>query len=340
MHNINRSDSDTSAVTCGVPQGSILGPLLFLVYINDIVNISKNANFHMILFADDTNLIFEHENPAILNETITTELCNIAEWFSSNKLSLNIDKTKFISFGKNSHTQNTTRLQINGVNIAQVNTVNFLGVTIQHNLKWTDHIQTKSNKIAKINSILYRLKYVLPEKVLINIYNALVLPHLTYGIEAWGNASGSLLKRMITLQKKCIRTITNSKYNSHTDPLLKKFRILKLKDIFQINCCKLYYRTKLNTLPAYHRSKLQSLESIHPHYSRQSPNIYINIIHSNYQKQLINYKVGTQWNSLPEYIKEITNISLVSFSKRLKCHFISLYNQPCLKRNCRSCITN
>jgi hypothetical protein len=333
----NNINSDPSAVTCGVPQGSILGPLLFLVYINDITNISNDSDYHTILFADDTNLIFEHENPTTLIKIINKELIKISNWFLANKLSLNTDKTKYISFGKNKINQNSTNLTINGDNIAEVTSISFLGVTIQDNLKWNIHIQNKSNKVAKVNSILYRLKHVLPENVMINIYNALVLPHLTYAIAAWGDSNRSLLRRLTILQKKCLRTIANVKYNSHTDPLFKKYRMLKLQDIFRINCCKLFYRTKLNTLPTYHSGKLPSLESIFPHFSRHSSNIYVYFIRNTLQKQLINYKVGSQWNHLPENIKEISNISAKTFSKRLKCHFISLYNQPCLVQNCRSC---
>jgi hypothetical protein len=326
--------SDKSAVTCGVPQGSILGPLLFLIYVNDITNISANS-YNMILFADDTNLIFELENQD--NQFISKELTNISKWFSTNKLSFNLDKTKFILFG-NKPPLNAINLKINGVNISRVNSISFLGVKIQEDLKWTEHLSNQANKVAKVNSILYRLKHILPETVKLQIYNALVVPYLTYGIVAWGDTNRSLLKRLHILQKKCLRTVANTKYNSHTDPLFKKYKLLKLQDIFKLNCCKLYHRKVLKTLPEYHSQKLPSVESLFPHFSRQSHNIYLRIISTNIEKQLLNYKIGTCWNSLPDHIKQSASASLISFSKKVKFHIIYSYNQHCAIRNCRSCI--
>ena len=327
--------SDKSAVTCGVPQGSILGPLLFLIYVNDITNVITN-NYSMILFADDTNLIFEIENQDthFINQVLT----DISKWFSSNKLSLNIDKTKFILFGKNSQEQNAIHLKINGVNIDRVSLIRFLGVIIQENLKWTEHINNIANKIAKVNSVLYRMKYILPEKVKLQIYNALVIPHLTYGIVAWGDTSRSLLKRLFILQKKCLRTVANAKYNSHTDPLFKKYNVLKLQDIFKLNCCKLNFRKTLKNLPVYHSQKLPSIESLLPHFSRQSYNIYIYIIRTNIEKQLLNFKIGTCWNSLPDHIKQSSSQSVKAFSKIVQLHIINSYNQYCTIRNCIPCL--
>jgi hypothetical protein len=292
----------------------------------------------MILFADDTNLLFQHENKALLSQIINNELENIANWFSANRLSLNIDKTKFISFGNNVLDHNSIILNINGINICQVNSISFLGVIIQNNLKWNEHIQNKASKVLKVNSILSRMKHTLPEKVLINIYNALILPHFTYGILAWGDTNRSLQKRLIVLQKKCLRHIANVKFNAHTETLFKKYHMLKLHDIYKVNCCKLYYRCKLNILPNYHTNKLPSIETVLTRSTRQSSNIYVNIIRLSIEKQLLNYKIGTQWNSLPNNIKEISNVSLTSFSRCLKSHVISSYNQLCTIRNCVSCM--
>jgi len=137
----------------------------------------------MILFADDTNLLFELEDQN--THVIQNELINIAEWFSINKLSLNISKTKYMLFGKNkSLRKDPICLKINDINISQVNSISFLGVMIQDNLKWNENITIKGNKISKVNSILYRMKHVLPETVMIHIYNALVVPHLNYAILA------------------------------------------------------------------------------------------------------------------------------------------------------------
>ena len=180
------------------------------------------------------------------------------------------------------------------------------------------------------------MKYILPEEVKLQIYNALVVLHFTYGIVAWGDANRSLLKRLFILQKKCLRTIADTKYNSHT--LFKKYNVLKLQDIFRLSCCKLNCRKILENLPTYHSQKLPSIDSLFPHFSRQSCNIYIHIIRTNIEKQLLNFKVGTCWNSLPDHIKQSAFPSIEAFSNKVKCHIINSYNQYCHIRNCIPCL--
>jgi hypothetical protein len=288
----------------------------------------------MILFADDTNIIYENSSLEQLIQNANADLVKIADWFNVNKLSLNTDKTKFISFTKCNLPIN---LFINANKISQVKTMNFLGVLIQENLKWNEHISSKTNKISKVTSLLYRLKNTIPESVLLNIYNALIVPHMTYGIVAWGHAPQSLLRRLIILQKKSLRIISKSQFISHTQPLFKKFKLLKLPDLYRLNCCKLYYRTKTHTLPEYHTQQLPTVRTINPYSSRMASDIYISITLSNIEKQSLNYKIGTTWNNIPPHFKNTDNISERSFSKRLKSYFISSYNHYCNVRNCLSC---
>ena len=134
----NNVSSSYQDITCGVPQGSILGPLLFLLYVNDMVNCSKLL--HFILFADDTNLFFSCKNINELIDTVNGELDKLAEWFRANKLSLNISKTNYILFGFKHGKQNMCRdILIDGKSIEQVTHTTFLGVYIDENLNWKYH---------------------------------------------------------------------------------------------------------------------------------------------------------------------------------------------------------
>ena len=118
---------------------------------------------------------------------------------------------------------------------------------VDENLSWKPHIKKISNKIARTLGIMCRLKKNLPAHILRILYNSLILPHLQYSILAWGFKMGRLEK----MQKRAIRIISCSKYNSHTDPLFKNLNPLKLKDLFKLNVLKLYYKYKENILPFY-----------------------------------------------------------------------------------------
>ena len=214
-------------------------------------------------------------------------------------------------------------MKLNETVIKEVESISFLGVIIQENLKWNEHISLKSNKISKVNAILSRLKNVLPENILLNIYNALIVPHLTYGITAWGNATKSLFSRLIVLQKKSLRIISNSKYNSHTNPLFQKYNLVKVHDLYSINCTKIYYLKKISDMPEYHSNQLPSVSIINPYLSRHSNNIYISIIMKNIEKGSINYKVGKEWNKLPNYLKDSTFINCKTFIKSMKKYFVN-----------------
>jgi len=290
-----------------------------------------------VIFADDTNLLFHHENFEGLNLTLNHELEKISEWFRANKLSINTNKTKCVYFNKSSSAAHgTLNVKLQNEVIEVVKSIKFLGILLSHDLSWTEHVTTKGTKIAYVNSILYRLKHMLPEQNLLQIYHALISPHLSYGIEAWGNAPNSVLKRLLVLQKKAMRIISMSSYNSHTNPIFKKYKILKVPDIFQLHCAKLFYRTKLNSLPTYHSSKLTTA-IVNERTTRQNHDIYIHRINSNLQKQCLNFKVGHSWNNLPIAIKSLHNISLHTFSRKVKNHLLSLYDTNCTKINCFSC---
>ena len=247
--NFNGQTSDFATITTGVPQGSILGPLLFLIYINDI---SKASPYLQTLsYADDTTFSINIDSsidPNNISEIINTELTKIDDWLTVNKLSLNIDKTKYMIFSKPGKTILNVTPCIRQIPIEQVTEFNFLGVLIDNKLTWKPHISKISSKISKGTGILSRLKNLLPKIILLNIYNTLVLPFLNYAILIWGFGN---TKRLLLLQKRSIRSISNSSFRSHTVNLFKELGLLQIDDVFLQALLKFYYKYANNKLPKY-----------------------------------------------------------------------------------------
>ena len=220
---VNGCLSENRSLTCGIPQGTILGPLLFLLYINDLPNCLSYSQPRM--YADDTHLTYADNHISKIELNLNQDLVNVSEWLIVNKLTLNKSKTEFMLIGSRQRLNtfdNAPTIAINGAPIKQVPVSKSLGVHIDENLSWTVNIETITKKIASGIGALKRIRSFLPRKTLQFIFNSLIQPHFEYCSAVWGNFNKTLADKFQKLQNRAARVLTFSSYDTNADRLFEE----------------------------------------------------------------------------------------------------------------------
>ena len=180
---VHGETSTECEIKCRVPQGSVLGPLLFLLYINDIYNFSKELN--LCLFAHDTSISFANKNLDFMEQTVNSQLTKVSEWLLANKLSLNVSKSNFPLISQRK-VPKTINLKVNDEKLKQENYTKYLGIIIEGKLNWKQHVKQVNIKISKGIGVLYKLRHFVPETTLRTLFNSFIQSHAMYGIFNWG----------------------------------------------------------------------------------------------------------------------------------------------------------
>ena len=258
-------------ITKGVPQGSILGPFLFCLYVNDIFQVIGGD---IILFADDAAFFISAPSLQLLYARIRKLFVDLSNYLQSNKLIPNLIKSKLMYFS--SRPCPATGLEVilfRGTEIEWVEEYRYLGLTITNKMSFALHIDSMSNKISQYIGVFYYLRKLLPLKVMFLLYNSLVLPHVTLHIELWGAAPEVYLNKLAIKQNKVLRAILgvevlNGRPAVQTISMYRNFNVLTLRNVFKLQLFKLLISLLKGEMPMFYDLLLRPLVSSHSHSTR------------------------------------------------------------------------
>lgn len=295
---INGETSNLRGISTGIPQGSILGPLIFSIYVNDIHTCILNSN--VVQFADDTTLYLTGNLLEIIPK-LNDDLDALVRWFYANKLALSATKTTAINFTKPNSAipVDLPEVKVWGNHIPLEETVKLLGIHLDSKISWKAHLLYVRNKVSSSLYAINKFKNLLNTETLKLMYYGLIHPYLTYGVSLWGARSQIDINKIVIIQKKALRAIFHKPFGAHTDPLFASSGILKFRDLHRIECLRLLFRYKQKTLPDNLRPFFKLNSEIHVYNTRQSSQAHIfPFTFENYKKNFI-YQAVVTWNSIP-----------------------------------------
>ena len=326
---INNSTSNVSTTTnCDVPQGSVLGPLLFLIYINDLSKATQHSTvFH---FADDTNLVQTNKSLKKLNKHANRDLKLLCEWLRANKISLNADKTQIIIFkSKQKLITKHLNFRISGKKINLSKSTKYLGIYLNDTLAWKPHILQLSLKLAHTNGLLSKIRHYVPRNTLLSIYHSLFSSHLTYGCQVWFQAQNNLTNQIATLQNKALRIINFEDRQAHAATLYKKLKILKINEHTKLLNCLFVYNCLHFQVPL----SIQTLFTINDHKTltratRTDSLVIPNVNTTLYGLQSIQYRCITIWNEFQRLNNNqpLTSMTQNKLQNTIKEYYLNKYH--------------
>ena len=310
--NVSGARSDAGPVVSGVPQGSVLGPILFIIYINDLPMTLTSTVAD--IFADDTTISASDQSLDTLTTSLSTDLINVQQWCLDNRMILNTSKTKimYISSKSKAHSisESALEVKVNNTVIHPSSAERLLGVMIDNTLSWDKHTD---NVLEKCNSYLYLLSRIkrylsIPNRNL--FYNAYILPHLDFCCVIWGNCNSSLEDKIVRLQKRAARLILDQDFDTPSQLLFSQLKWMTFPERVIYQKAIQMYKTLHGAVPDYLKSSFTFTSDIHPRILRSTSEYQLYTQRPNCElfRNTFEFSGSSIWNSLPHSVQNAPTI--------------------------------
>ena len=319
---IKDSKSNLRPINCGVPQGSVLGPLLFILYINDLANCCAVGKIR--IFADDTAVYFACSNITEFIQIASTVMKQLDKWFASNLLTLNTDKSYFCIFRtvQNRRLILPEAIEFNNKSIKRAKSIKYLGITLDEFLDWNEHIKNVKKSLNSLFSVFYNIKRYLTIEHIRVIYYAMIYSRIKYGICAYGFTNKDKLDKVQVLQNKLLKVILEKSWRHPTDELHTEVNVLKVRDIFYLEISSFVNKYLRGALPEVFTDYFQFFSHTYGTRGNRSSLIYP-LNRTELGKKTVRYKGCEVWNNLSHEQKNIKNPK--AFRKGIKDSIIKRY---------------
>ena len=317
---VNAVSSEPAEINIGVPRDSCLGPLPFLIYINELPFALKRAKVTM--YADDTAIVFFSNDMEEIDAVVNAELACVEKWLQGNRLSLNVVKTQAMISGSSQRRIYTpmvpiSHFQINGNDIDIVKETKYLGLMIDDNLKWKSNVRYTQKKIFRAIGLLKYAKHYVQDNTLRNMYLNIVQPHFSYFCSVWGCCGVTTLKILQKLQKRAARMCTCSPFDTPAAPLLQRLGWQSIESLINRENSTMVYKSLNNLTPEILGNLFSKLSDAHTRVLRNTKcNLAVPQRRTAYVQKSFAFRGAKAWNKLDSEVKLAP--SFQSFKTKLK----------------------
>lgn len=306
----NNRVSNEVEVKNGVPQGSKLGPLLFILYINDLPNVLHHCEVHM--FADDTLIYLSRKDAQELSVKINEDLATVCDWLCMNQLCVNVQKTKCMALGKRMFRDDMEMgsVMLMGSILEWVPRYKYLGVIIDSNLSFKDHVEYINGKMAKKVNLLYRLRKTISKAGKIKLFKMILVPHIKYCSTVLSMANKNDISKLQNNFNKGMRAVLNKRRSENVNSMLRELGYLSVENEVLRDVLTFIYRVENGLLPEYLESLVRRNSDVHQYLTRQANQFHLEPVRtSKGLKSVFNNGIAT-YNAVPDDIKHVRTVGM------------------------------